>query len=177
MLLQNGNISQCDWLMQTYGKAVLTFILRFVRVREDAEELRQDTFVKAFQNIGSYRGDAPISAWLLRIAYRQVLNHQRRRSLHMVSLEHAQCQVLSQPEPQGRKALLKKSIEQLSSEEKMLITLYYLDQIPLNEMAYTAGVSSNTLSARLYRIRKKLQEIIKRLENEECPHLRHYKQG
>lgn len=79
-----------DLMVGRYGQEVFTMIARMVPDRMDAEELAQDTFLRAFRNIGSYDSkQASLSTWLCRIAYRLTLNFLKRSRPYMISIEDA----------------------------------------------------------------------------------------
>ena len=133
----------------------------------DAQELTQDTFMRAFSNISSYDpGKASLSTWLCCIAYRLTLDFLRRRKPHIVSIEDTQVWQtdLSDEELEAelstgheeRIEQLQVLMEQLSDEERMLLTLYYFEDRPLTEISYITGIDAKVLANRLYRTRKKL---------------------
>lgn len=171
-------------LMHRYGQQVFTFIARLVDNEQEAEELAQDTFIKAFRHIHMYDGGkASFSTWLLRIAYHETMNHFRHRKLPTVYLadvftdggryikeEENESFVMVEDEEleQGlstgdhaRIQCLKRCIELLSVEERSVLILYYFDNHPVQDIAHILGLKPTTLASRLYRIRRKLYDMIK----------------
>ena len=74
----NGDTRAFGELVERYQAFVFTIALRIVKVREEAEEVAQDAFIKAFQSITSYRGESKFSSWLYSIAYRKALDAIRK---------------------------------------------------------------------------------------------------
>lgn len=154
-------------LVSRYADRIFAMIMRQVPNVMDAQELTQDTFMPAFSNISSYDpGKASLSTWLCCIAYRLTLDFLRHRKPHIVSIEDTQVwqtdlsdEELEAELSTGREERIEQLqvlMEQLSDEERMLLTLYYFEDRPLTEIAYITGIDAKVLANRLYRTRKKL---------------------
>ena len=163
--VRHGKEKGYDYFLGRYAQDVSRFLLQTVGNELDAEELAQDTFVKAFSHIGSYDpGQASFSTWLRRIAWNAALNHLRRKRLPTVSLddEDACCHKADEAEPERVELeQLDRAIERLRPPERSLIQLYYYDELPLKEIAYIMDSNPLALANRLKRIRKKLYNLIK----------------
>ena len=142
-------------------------IVRQVTDVMDAEELAQDTFMKAFSRIDSYDPlKASLSTWLCRIAYHLTLDFLKRRRPLIVPIEDSKAwqtdisdEELETELSTGREERiqrLQELIDELPDEERLLLTLYYFEDRPLTEIAYITGVEPGPLANRLYRTRKKL---------------------
>lgn len=165
--VRNGRREGHDAMVAAYAPQVFAMIVRQVSDTMTAQELTQDTFLKAFRNIDSYSVDgARLSTWLCRIAYRLTLDFLKRRRPLIVSLEDSSVwqtdisdEALDVELSSGREERierLQELMDLLPDEERMLLTLYYFDDLPLAEIAYVTGIGENALANRLYRIRKKL---------------------
>ena len=165
-----------DLMVGRYGQAVFTMIARMVPDRMDAEELAQDTFLRAFRNIGSYDSkQASLSTWLCRIAYRLTLNFLKRSRPYMISIEETEVWQTDISDEQlesefytGREEriqLLEKLMDELPTDERLLLTLYYFEGRPLNECSFIMDATTNALANRLLRIRKKLYKQIIRYDH------------
>ena len=150
-----------------YADRIFAMIVRLVSDVMDAQELTQDTFLRAFSRIDSYDAKkASLSTWLCRIAYHLTLDFLKRRQPLIVSIEDSQVwqtdindEELEADLSTGREeriAKLEKLMDELPDDEKMLLTLYYFEDRPLTEIAYIVGVDAKALANRLYRTRKKL---------------------
>ena len=154
-------------MVSRYAERVFAMIVRQVPDVMDAQELTQDTFLRAFDHIDSYDPHkASLSTWLCRIAYRLTLDFMKRRHPVIVSLEDTKVwqtdisdEVLEAELSTGREERierLQEVIDDLPDDERMLLTLYYFEDRPLTEIAYITGIDAKPLANRLYRTRKKL---------------------
>jgi len=158
---------------------VFSLIVRLVGNAEDAEELRQDTFLKAYRNLCQFRGESSFQTWLMRIAYNSATNFLRKQ-------RHTELSLLDEdilPYTDNGNTLeeefesldsrrverLHKAIEQLPAADQVLITQFYLDNLPLKDVAYVLNITPNAASVRLLRIKKKLYHLIKSIEEDEAP--------
>ncbi|MBP5666604.1 MAG: sigma-70 family RNA polymerase sigma factor [Salinivirgaceae bacterium] len=161
------------YFVKRYSQQVLDFTVRMVSNRADAEELAQNTFVKAFNRFETFEGRASFLTWVSRIAYNESINHLKRRKLNVVDVDEAQIadsRIDDDELSTGREeriSLMEDALDCLPPDERMLVQLYYYEDKPLQEIAYVMDVEPNTLAVRLHRIRKKLLIMIKHKENEQ----------
>ncbi len=157
-------------LMERYQDFVFTIVYRMVKVREEAEEVSQDTFIKAFESLSTFRGDSKFSSWLYSIAYRKALDRIRKNSKYQTSelieeitesnfesIENA-LQYLQEEE---RKKIIQESILKLPEAEAAIITLYYFEEQSIKEIASITELSEDNIKIKLYRSRKKLFTLLK----------------
>lgn len=166
------NVSKQDFaqLVRQHTRQVIGFTARLVNDRREAEEVAQDAFVKAYQSLSSFRGEAPLLTWLLRIAYREAMNHLRRRRPRMVDigdLPIADEEADLSTGIEERIQLLEEAVSLLPPDDQLLLHLYYYDDRPLRDIAYIMDAEPNALGVRLHRIRKRLQIMIKQREHEQ----------
>ena len=149
-------------------------IIRQVSNEQDAEELTQDTFLRAFSHIGSYDPErASLSTWLCRIAYRLTLDFLKRRRPFVVSMEDTEVWQTDINDEQLEAELstgneeriqrLELLIDDLPPDERMLLMLYYFEDRSLDECSYIMDATSHALANRLYRIRKKLYKQLQKI--------------
>ena len=155
-----------------YAERVFAMVVRQVNDVMDAQELTQDTFLRAFSHIDSYDAQkASLSTWLCRIAYRLTLDFLKRRRPQIISMEDSKVwqtdisdEQLEEELSTGREERimrLEQMMDELPDDERMLLTLYYFEDLPLTEITYIMGVEAKPLANRLYRIRKKLYKKLK----------------
>lgn len=151
-----------------YAKRVFAMIARQVIDVMDAEELMQDTFLRAFSHIDGYDSHkASLSTWLCRIAYRLTLDFLKRRRPLVIAMDDntdisdEEIELSTGREEQIQR--LEYLIDELTDDERMLLTLYYFDDQPLTEIAYIMDVDAKVLAKRLYRTRKKLHRKLKEM--------------
>ena len=156
-----------------YADRVFAMIVRQVTDVMDAQELTQDTFMRAFSRIDSYNSQrASLSTWLCRIAYRLTLDFLKRHRPQIVSLEDntdvsdEEIDAALNTGREERIQRLEKLMDELPDDERMLLTLYYFEDRPLTEIAYITGIDAKALANRLYRTRKKLCKKLKDERND-----------
>ena len=168
-----GKREEYAWFVKTYSQQVLDFTSRMVPDAEDAKELAQDAFVKAFRSLDSFAGQSSFCTWVCRIAYHESLNHLKRKRLYLMDIDNVALHQgdLSDDElstgREERIALMEEAIDDLPPDERMLIHLYYYEDRPLRDIAYIMDAEPNALAQRLHRIRKKLLRMIKQKEDEQ----------
>ena len=167
----NGNTQAFSILIDRYKHMVFTLALKMLKNRENAEEVAQDTFIKAFSSLSTFKGDSKFSTWLYKIAYYGSLDYlkkeKRRLITSTIDSDHdihfsELTTILDQFEIQDRKNMIKQSLDELSSDEAVLVTLHYFEELSLQEISEVINVSSNTIKVRLFRIRKRLAEILEK---------------
>ena len=172
--LKAGDMRAFSGIVSKYQSKILTIVLKIVGIREDAEDITQEVFVKVFQSLEQFKGDAAFSTWLYRVAYNTTLSELRKRKFTFVPIDDA---VLMENEPTGesidamtieqRLACLDVALKQLSADDAFLITLYYLEEQSIDEISKISHLSISNVKVRLHRIRKKLAVEINKIVNNE----------
>ena len=161
-------------MISQYGPALMSFVGRIVTNQEDAEDIVQETFVKAYEHLNDYAPEkASLKTWLSRLAYHEALHHLRRRKRRL-EIPIAVSEEIPDELPDTTTAeQLDEAIQELTPEDQMLLQLYYFDQRPLKEIAYITGTADDSLnrevsrlSSQLHRIRQRLRIILTRLNDE-----------
>lgn len=171
-LILEGRREGFAYFVNHYSQGIIDFAFRMVNDVSDAEELAQDAFVKAYRSLSSFNGKSSFYTWLCRIAYHETLNHLKRKKIHWMNIDEVSFSkdVLLDDElstgDAERIVLMEEAINNITPDERMLIHLYYYEDVPLREIAFIMDVEPKTLATRLHRIRKKLWLMIKQRENE-----------
>lgn len=175
-----GDRNAFAYLVDKYKTMVYSLALRLVKDREEAEEISQDSFIKAYQSLASFKGKAKFSSWLYRIVYNTAISKLRQQPAGRVSLDESNIadtlyieskqnyDALSAGE---RKKYLEKALESLDMDEKMLVILYYYEERDLDEIATIAGLTKTNTKVKLYRARKKMLIVLKSYLKEETYNL------
>ena len=146
-----------------------TLAARIAGCTEDAEELTQDIFLKAFSSLDRFGGRSSFSTWLYRIAYNTAVSHARRtRPKHcgiderrLAALPDSEADRLEEwAEKQERLDALNRAVERLDPEERALVTLFYYEDRSVGECAAITELSEGNVKVRLHRIRKKLYVLV-----------------
>jgi RNA polymerase sigma factor (sigma-70 family) len=154
-------------LVLRYQSYVFTLVLRFTDNREDAEEISQDIFVKAYRSLADFRGDAKFSTWLYTIVRTSCITFLRKKRLPTASLDNEKTlmQVESREsdiganlvEQKSRHAMLNAAIGLLSPNDSQLLNLFYKGEQSLEEIGRIMGLDPNTVKVKLHRARNRLR--------------------
>jgi len=141
--------------------------------REDAEEILQDSFLKAFNSLKGFRMKSSFSTWFYRIVYNTAVSRVRSRKNSPLSLEEfpadyvdffTKGQTQEDTEREYRESLINFALQKISEEERALITLHYYEDLDIREISDITGISSTNIKVRLFRARQKMIQIIAKAE-------------
>lgn len=168
---QQGCVASFEELMIRYQVPVLQFLQHRSGSR-DAEDLLQETFVRAYVNLHRYRPRWRFATWLFTIARRVSINH-RRRPVPVVDHEALRFAESGGPTPLGamvadedRRSLWETAANVLGQEELTAVWLYYVEEMPTREIAAVLERSWVSVKTMLYRARRKLRPILEELESD-----------
>lgn len=169
-----GNVNDFEKLVTAYEKNVYNIALRMVGDPDDAADMTQETFIKAYRSLSSFRGDSKFSSWLYRIASNVCLDFLRSRSRHpQVSLSTVDeddratfelPDMRQNPEEQLMKKLgmeaVRRGLEQLPEQQRQILVLRELGGLSYAELAQTLGLEEGTVKSRIFRARKRLCALL-----------------
>ncbi len=160
-----GDTSAFAHLVRLHKDKVYGLAVRIVRSPQDAEELAQDVFVKAFENLHKFKGDSQLSTWLFKITYNTALSFVRKKRPATVELnEQVALHDAEGPKDAASKEMLLNKLEQalaqLSEEDRAVVVLHYLNHHSVAEVAAITGFSESNAKVRLHRARKKLLHLM-----------------
>ncbi|RLD30027.1 MAG: RNA polymerase [Bacteroidetes bacterium] len=172
----DGDTSAFTVLVDRYKDLVYTLSLRMMKNREEAEEVAQDTFIKVYKSLTKFKGDSKFSTWIYKVAYNTCLDRlkKNKRQQYTVAIdEYTEHQVktidnaLDKIEEQEKQQAIKNCLELLPSEDSFLLTLYYFEELSLDEISKITSLKPNNVKVKIFRSRKKLATILKgQLDNE-----------
>ena len=168
----HGNTTLYEYFLDRYGQQVFVLVDCIVSCQEDAEELTQDVFLKAFQQLSSFKAESSFSTWIYRIATNLAISAVRKKRNDVLRLDDSVFANLSdtqvdealEDDSEEQMERLQQAMNQLEADERALITLYYLEEKPLAEVAFILGLTEGNAKVKLHRIRKKLYVLIKNQE-------------
>ncbi|WP_426583994.1 RNA polymerase sigma factor [Mucilaginibacter sp. R-33] len=159
-------------LVKRHQRFVFTLALRFAKGREDAEEIAQDCFIKAYRSLASFQGQSKFSTWLYSIVYTTAMTFLRKKRVDTDSIDdegtfvqvesHESAYDTNNAENKSRSYYLNQAIEQLLPDDATIITLFYKGEQSLEEIAQTMGIETNTVKVKLFRARQRLKEKLER---------------
>ena len=168
-------------LVKRHQSFVFTIALRYTPNREDAEEIAQDVFVKAYRSLADFRGESKFSTWLYTIVTTTCITFLRRKKLDVHSLDNekvfevADSQNSSfranQVEQKSKVQMINEAIKLLSVDDARIITLFYQGEQSLEEIGRIIGVEPNTVKVKLHRARQRLKEKMEKHFSEEVKDL------
>jgi RNA polymerase sigma factor (sigma-70 family) len=167
-----GNQSAYADLVKRHQRFVFTLAMRFTKTREDAEEVAQDSFIKAYRSLNAFQGNSKFSTWLYSIVYTTAMTFLRKRRLDTSSIddENNHLQLENQSggfkndlaENKSRSYYVNQAVEQLAPDDALIITLFYKGEQSLEEIALTLGIEPNNVKVKLFRARQRLKEKLER---------------
>ncbi|AUC85079.1 RNA polymerase [Polaribacter sp. ALD11] len=165
-----GNTNAFAELVDAYKNLVFTVALKMVKNREEAEEVSQDTFIKAYKNLSKFKGDSKFSTWLYTITYHNCLDRFKKNEKdyktdsieNMLSFNVCSTDdVLKTIERQDRATILKDCLDELPEEERTILWFFYYKELSLKEIVNITQFSEANVKVKLHRGRKHLLSIVK----------------
>jgi len=176
-----GNQRDYAELVKRYQNFVFTILLRYTESREDAEEISQDVFVKAYRSLADFRGESKFSTWLYTITTTTCITFLRKKKLVVQSLDNERIFAVAdnidsgmranQVEQKSKANMVNQAIGLLSPDDAQIITLFYKAEQTLEEIATIMGMETNTIKVRLHRARTRLKEKMEKHYAEEVSNL------
>lgn len=174
--IKHGEKEAYRELVERYQQRVFMLIHEMVRNRADAEDIAQETFVKAYLALPEFKGDSGFFTWLYRIAYNMAIDFKRkvaRRGGEMLTLDEAHSSqadwLMGQVEsPQSQltreeqRRQIRAALDSISEEHRVAIVLREIDGLSYAQIAEVTGVSRGTVMSRLHYARKRVQDLIRR---------------
>lgn len=176
-----GNAANYAMLVKRHQRFVFTLALRFAKNREDAEEIAQDCFVKAYKALGTFKQTSKFSTWLYTITYTTAMTYLRKKKLDSTSIDDEE-QVLQVAnndsafdadtiEKKSTYKYLNQAISMLLPDDAAIITLFYKGEQSLEEIGEALAMEANTVKVKLHRARHRLKEKLQLLLKEEVKEL------
>ncbi len=159
----NGDLSSYTHLVNKYKNMAFTVALKVLRNVEDAEDTAQESFIKAYQQLHSFKMKSKFSTWLYTIVYRTAIYNARK---NRINTEHINEDITTRyevPETDSLKAQdqqkhVKAAIDKLPKIEGLLISLFYINENTIAEIKTITGLSEANIKVKLFRARKNLKK-------------------
>lgn len=164
----SGDYQAFSLLVTRYQNYVFTLTFRMVKSREDAEEISQDVFIKAYKYLADFRGASKFTTWLYTIVNNTCITFLRKKKLDIQSLDNEKVFETATNldagikanliEQKSKIAMVNEAIGLLNRDDAQIITLFYKGEQSLDEIAIILGLEANTAKVRLHRARTRLKE-------------------
>ena len=174
--LRAGDRAEFARLVETYSAAIYRLAIKMLENSQDAEDILQETFIKAFRHLNTFDGRSSLSTWLYRIATNEALMALRRRKVNLVSLdepdetlerEQEPLQIVDwccMPEEELMSAeahqYLDRAIDELSPNLRVVFILRDMEGLSTQEVEQVLGLSETAVKTRLSRARLRLRELL-----------------
>ncbi len=169
----SGESNYFSFIVEKYQDIVFSIALKVLKNREDAEEMAQESFIKAYKSLNTFKGTAKFSTWLFRITYNTCISHVRKKKQHFVSTDDIEIgneadefNLDGIPE-ENRAKYIKIAMGKLPEEEYTLVLLYYFEDQSIEEISKVTNLSTSNAKVKLFRARKKLYTILSDLLKDE----------
>src|ERR1700755_2365843 len=163
-----GNQAAYADLIKRHQRFVFTLAMRFSKNREDAEEIAQDCFIKAYRSLSNFQRQSKFSTWLYSIVYTTSMTFLRKKRVDTDSIDDENTYVRLENRPSGfdtnsvenksRSYYLNQAIAQLLPDDAAIITLFYMGEQSLDEIGKALDIEPNTVKVKLFRARQRLKE-------------------
>ena len=167
-----GDQSAYADLVKRHQRFVFTLAMRFAKSREDAKEIAQDCFIKAYRSLGTFQRQSKFTTWLYSIVYTTAMTTLRKKRIATDSIDDEETFIQVENKPSGhdennvenksRSFYLSQAIDQLLPDDATIITLFYKGEQSLEEIAQTMGIEANTVKVKLFRARQRLKDKLER---------------
>ncbi len=175
-LIRQGDVSAFGQIIDKYQHMAYTLANSIVKNHQEAEEVCQDAFFKAYKSLDKFKGDSEFSTWLYRIIYNTAISKIRSRKAETLDLESRENEInsglnfsdnLNRLELQERKVILKKALKKLKEDDAFILILYYYKEQSIEEIEQATGLSKSNVKIKLHRGRKQLQVVLEQLLRKE----------
>jgi RNA polymerase sigma-70 factor (ECF subfamily) len=165
-----GQTEAFSILVERYRQKVFQTCMGFLHNGDDAEDLTQDIFVKAWHALKSFDGRSAFGTWLYRIAVNKAINQTRKNNLRsftgindeVTESNHSEENAENSLVQQEQKAQIKWAINKLKSKQKKAFVLFYYQELSINEVAEVLNLSQKATESLVFRARKNLQKLLTR---------------
>src|SRR5580704_16971950 len=174
-----GHTASFEPLVQKYSPRIFATARRYARRESEVEDIVQEVWLKSFQKLGSFRGDAPFEHWLMRLAVRTCYDflrgHQRNREMAFSELSEPEedwlDRVITHPgeaveNAAAARQLVERVLEQLSPPARLIITLLEIEDRSVKEISKLTGWSVPLVKVRAFRARAEMRKILSKIPKE-----------
>ena len=168
-----GKINAFSNIVDRHKDKAFNLAFRICGNREEAEEIAQDSFLKAYRSLKGFKMKSSFATWLYRIVYNTSISYVRIKKKGILSLEDFPADATDfignntteeEAEKEYRSTLINFALQKITEEERGLISLYYYEEMSTDEISDVTGISKSNVKVKLFRARQKMSEIIEKVE-------------
>ena len=172
-----GDMTAFDELMLRYERQIYRVCYRFVENRDDAKDLAQDVFIKAFEHLPTFRRESSLKTWLYRIAMNHCINHVKKHAQEFVEVDEnigsTRPSVHAEMEDREQRDELRRLVKRLPPKQKAILELRIHEQLSYEEIAKISGRSVSTIKASVFFALEKIRKLVHQRKGRTSPRLRH----
>jgi RNA polymerase sigma-70 factor (ECF subfamily) len=171
-----GDIYKFSYFIEKYKDMAFSIAFRIINNREDAEEIVQDSFLRAYKSLKKFRFDSKFSTWFTRIVVNNSLSKLKREKKDSfdVDLDKISDSIIENVDSvykdltrADQQKYINHALDDMCTEDSLLLTLYYLNENSIEEITEITNISQKTLKMKIHRARKKMFILLeKRLKSE-----------
>ncbi len=171
--ITEGNTIAFTNLVDRHKDKAFNLAFRICGSREEAEEITQDAFLKAYKALSSFKMKSSFATWLYRIVYNTAISLVRIKKKGVLSIEDFPADATDfignntteeEAEAEYRNSLVNFALQKLTEDERGLISFYYYEEMTIDEIADITGISKSNIKVKLFRARQKMMEIVEKVE-------------
>lgn len=167
LIILDGKSQVFGELVKRYYVSVNVIVSKYIANIEDCEEVVQDIFIRCYRSLAGFKFSSSFKTWLYSIAINASFSYNKRKKrvkTELLTAEHTEgndsASEVIPVENSFFADLINKAIQYLKNEDAILVILFYMEGLNLEEISGILGLSTNVLKIRLFRARKKLKEIL-----------------
>lgn len=170
----SGKINAFSYIVDRHKDKAYNLAFRICGNHEEAEEIAQDSFLKAYRALNGFKMKSSFATWLYRIVYNTAISHVRIKKKGILSLEDFPVDATDfignntseeEAEKEYRSSLVNFALQKITEEERGLISLFYYEEMSTDEISDVTGISKSNIKVKLFRARQKMSEIIEKVES------------
>jgi RNA polymerase sigma factor (sigma-70 family) len=168
-----GRINAFAFIVERHKDNAYNLAFRICGNHEEAEEIAQDSFLKAYKSLSGFKMKSSFATWLYRIVYNSAISHVRIKKKGVLSLDDFPADAVDfignnpsedEAELEYRSSLVNFALQKINEDERGLISMYYYEEMSTEEIAEISGISKSNIKVKLFRARQKMLEIIEKVE-------------
>lgn len=159
-------------LVNKYKSYAFTIAQKILQNRPEAEEAAQDAFIKAYHHLAGFNRESKFTTWLYRIVFNTAISYKRKNRQQFQSIETTVIEYNQDAdgmlEKMDKKKYLNQALSKLNEADRTALTLFYLEEFSLEEIAEITGMQANTAKVRIHRARQRLADELKTILSQEA---------
>ena len=169
--IKSGDMTSFELLVNRHKDFAFSIAYRVVLNEEDAEEVAHDAFIKALNSLDKFKGESKFTTWFYRVVLNMAISRQRKKRIRTEDIqdnpggvmEYTRLDEYHGMNESDRTEFLNQAMFRLNEEERSLLSLYYFQELSMEEVEEISGIDKNNLKVKIFRARKKLAGVLSRL--------------